>query len=169
MPTPNMPAPNEPAEKQLDRGTQASPDSTGQPAHAANGNGKPDPDAATGSKPDDRSSDDRSGGDRGNRMGEMAKRLAASPSYQALLALLEEKAPAVHAEIQGNPMALWRNQELRAKIDADAELKAAYDKYMAEMRSRRGNRGGGEGRGGGRNRGEGRRGGGRGDRNDGGR
>ena len=102
---------------------------------------------------DGRSNDGRGNGGRGGA--EMAKRLAANPSYQVFLALLKAKMPAAHAELEGNPMALWRNRELREQIEADAELKAAYDKYLAEIRSRRGNRGGGERRRERRGRGEG--------------
>jgi len=144
----------------------------------ANGDDGPDAAAdATAAKPsqqDDQNKGDASNGDQNNRgergnrgrggfdPSEMAKRLAANPSYQAFMTLLKQKLPAAHAKIQKDPFALWRDQELRASIDANPELKAAYDKYRAEMRSQRGSsgergregRGRGEGRG--RSRGEGR-------------
>lgn len=86
------------------------------------------------------------GGRRGFDQGEMTRRMAANPSYQAFLALLKKKLPRVHAQVEQDPLALWRDRELRSRVEADAELKAAYDRYRAEMRSRRGRRGDGDGR-----------------------
>ncbi|MHC4079203.1 MAG: efflux RND transporter periplasmic adaptor subunit, partial [Planctomycetota bacterium] len=153
--TPELPQP-EPEAPDI----QPDPGATVQPAPTANGDdGSDAPDAAAAKRGEQ---NDRSAGDRGNRgrggfdMSEMTKRLTENPSYQAFLAVLKEKMPEAHAEIAGNPMALFRNRELRDQIEADAELKAAYDKYRAEMRSRMGNRGRGEGRGPGRGEGGGR-------------
>ncbi len=100
-------------------------------APAGNGDGEPRSAAGASAGPERRGFD----------ASQMAKRLAESPSYQAFLALLKEKLPSVHARVQDNPLALWRDAALRASVEADPELKAALDEYQAEMRSRRGSRG----------------------------
>ncbi len=100
-----------------------------------------------------------------------------NPAYDAFVALVKAKLPGAAAKLEANRFALFSDPELRQQIQDDPELKAASDKLLEQMRSRRGNRGGEgrsrEGRGGERRSGEGRGQGrgreGRGDRNDGGR
>lgn len=69
-----------------------------------------------------------------------------SPEMTAFVELIKQKRPDLAAKLEGGGMALMRDEEVRAAIEEDPDLKAKRDEMMQAMRARMGNRGDRQGR-----------------------
>jgi multidrug resistance efflux pump len=80
--------------------------------------------------------------------GQRPRGFAANPAFTEFLELVKQKRPDLTEQL-ANPMALFRDPELRAQLEEDPELKAKLDEMRSQMGGRRRGDGQGNGPGGG--------------------